>query len=279
MSASSRIVPDNESTKNILRQIALAPSNEKPICEMNDTTARDLDVIWRSLADVATRWRGKEPMRIPGKLADRKEFWGAFAVTNAHSILPVFRDYIVGDGKNGKGKLAYEIGCGNGGGVKLLLEAGWEVIAVDNSRSALNALKAEHRAELESGQLTVIESDVETFTPAEQADLVIAADALMYTDPAQFKETWTRIHDLYLKEKGTLISNLFRSDVPANMDPEINVTKEMGAWFFPDRRMIRALLTQTGYEVKTATFRHDRGTDNDATLCIQFRAEKLPQKN
>ena len=55
----------------------------------------------------------------------------------------------------------------------------------------------------------------------------------------------------------------------------MNLLKDMGAWFLPDRRMVRPLLTQAGYEIKTCKYRMDdpkiKVTEQ---MCIQFIAQK-----
>jgi hypothetical protein len=55
----------------------------------------------------------------------------------------------------------------------------------------------------------------------------------------------------------------------------MNLLKEMGAWFLPDRRMVRPLLTQAGYEIKTCKYRMDEPKLKlNEQMCIQFIAEK-----
>lgn len=270
MSSLASIVPKTPETAAVFRLMLQAPNDEKPIVEMNDETARNMDVIWSSIEDVATRWRGGKDSCFPGMPMDRKEFWGAFAQDHNARPLPVVEEFI--GSSLGKGKTAIDLGCGNSPTAKPLLQRGWRVIAVDNSISSLNVLAAQNKAEVASGQLSIINEDVTTFVPSEPADLVVAADIFPYIDPTKFRATWTKVHDTFIKERGFLIGTLFRSATQPKDVPVMNMMKEMGAWFLPDRRMVRPLLTQAGYEIKTCKYRID-DPDIDP-ICIQFIAEK-----
>ncbi|MBA3237571.1 MAG: class I SAM-dependent methyltransferase [Parachlamydiaceae bacterium] len=162
-----------------------------------------------------------------------------------------------------------DLGSGNSPAIKDLLQRGWRVIAVDSSRATLAILEKQFKGEINLGKLSLIEKDVATFTPLESADLVIAADIFPYINPSKFENLWNRIHDTFIKENGFLIGNFFRV---TNATPEINALKEMGAWFLPDRRMVRPLLTNQGYEIIKCTFRKDQ--PNNDPICIQFIAKK-----
>lgn len=268
---SFRLVPKTPETMAIILRIVAAPADQ-PIVEMNDETARNMGIIWRSIDVIATRWRGRSECRIPGQPMDRREMWGVFAsdCKGEHQILPALVDFI-GTGR-GEGKVAIDLGCGESAAAALLLQRGWTVIAIDNSRPALEVFREMHSAEIASGQLRVIEADATEFTPSAPVDLVVAADVLPYLDPAQFRTTWTRVHDLFLKQKGIFVGSLFREAThPADL-VNTNIMKEMGAWLLPDRRMVRPLLTAAGYEIRSCTFRKDPGIKEP--FCMQFVAEK-----
>ncbi len=270
MSSSVRVVPNSQEALDAFRQIILAPNEETSIVEMNDETARNIDVIWASVESVAARWRGTQEVHYPGMPMDRKEFWGAFSADHEPGSLPVVEEFV--KKSRGEGKTAIDLGCGNSPSVPLLLQRGWRVIAVDNSRSSLDILSSRNKAAVASGQLSIIEADVAAYTPPESADLVIASDIFPYINPTKFRATWTKIHDVFIKKNGFLIGTLFRSAPSAQEVPPMNLMKEMGAWFLPDRRMVRPLLTHAGYEIKTCNYRIDG--PNMEPLCIQFIAEK-----
>lgn len=266
-SSSPRIYPSDPVAMDAFRRMALAPDDEKPIVEMNDETARNINIIWDSINARAAKWRGGNDIHFPDMPMDRKAFWGAFNAEHTPAPLPVADEFI--RASSGAGKVAIDLGCGNSPATVLLLEKGWNVIAVDNSRASLNLLARKHRGALETGQLTIIESDVTEFTPSEPVDLVVAADILPYINPIHFRSTWTKIHQ-FIKQEGFFIGNLFRSI----SDPLVmmNTMREMGAWFLPDRRMVRPLLTHMGYDIQTCRFRiDDPGME---AMCIQFIAKK-----
>ncbi|MDF2577304.1 MAG: hypothetical protein K0S74_788 [Chlamydiales bacterium] len=273
MNFSSRIVPNSQEAKIIFTTIVNSPNEDIPIVEMNDTTARDMDVIWNSIEDIAKRWRGNSKCHIPTMPEDRKEFWGMFAQKNVPNLPHIVRNFV--GSIDGKGKTAIDLGCGNGGVSEFLLDRGWRVIAVDTSRIALAILKERCQSQLQSGQLSVVEANLATYTPEEPAELVLAMDVFPYIDPKQFRDTWTKVHDLFIKEDGLFMGTFFRSVNSKREIIHMNMLKEMGAWFLPDRRMVRPLLLHVGYDVKTCIYRKEN--DNMEPMCIEFVARKISQ--
>lgn len=263
--------PFNDETLEAYKKMLQAPNEDKPICEMDDETTRDLDIIKASIKSLAVRWRGRQTCRIPGWPTDRRAAWGVFDRFCPCAPLPVIKEFL--DSTNLKGT-AIDLGCGNSPSVKLLLDQGWHVIAVDNSRAVLMPLVSQHVDRIRSGQLVVVERDLTTYVPDAPVDLVIAADSLPYIDPATFYSTWCKIQT-FVKENGFFIGSLFRA--PTKSDPvlleAINGQKEMGAWFLHDRRMVRPLLTHMGYEIKTCKFRNLK--PDQEPLTIQFIAQKM----
>lgn len=261
-------------TLETFRQLLLAPVPIPP--PMDDRTARDIDTIWRTIASAT--WRGAQQVHIPDMPLDRKEFWGAFASDHKPEPLPLLKTFL--STHDGNGRTAIDLGSGNSPAVPLLLSKGYRVIAVDYSRPALNILTANNQDALASGQLTLVEQDITTYT-SEPVDLVVAADIFPYLDPTQFRATWMKV-SAYIKANGHLIGSLFR------FPPEIgtssphatkaltllNMIQEMGVWVLPDRRMVRPLLQAGHYEAETCIYRRDDPALEPA--CIQFIAKKLP---
>ena len=253
------------------QQMALETNSELPVVPFTEETARNMENIWKSIEATSSRWRGNNPARLIGKPTDRQQLWGLFAKGNPE-VLPVLQDYIESmDSK--KGKLAIDLGSGNSPSAKILLKRGWRVIAVDSSKSALDLLRSSTMKEINEEQLKIVESDIASFETSEQADLVIAADSLNYINPLDFKKTWQKIHDQFLKQGGDFIGSLYRCETSAGPVPLTNTFKEMGAWLLPDRRMVRPLLTNTGYDIKTCIYR--KSNEEDEPICIQFVAKKL----
>lgn len=241
-----------------------------PVKEMDEETARNIDMIHASIEALADDWRGERNVYIPDMPTERRDFWGVFAQAPNLELLPITKDFI--RDSNGEGKTAIDLGCGSGVHTKELLKKGWKVIAVDSSMTALRILISQNRNEFSDGRLQVIESDMTSFTPEESVDLVIAADSLPYINPKKFKATWEKIHS-YIKEGGYFFGSLFRLVYKPAQVPSINLMKEMGAWFLPDRRMVRPLLTSAGYAIQKCNF---RATENQGVpVCIQFEAQKI----
>lgn len=251
-------------------RIMNAPNQDKPIVEMNETTSKNIEIIWKSIEALAAYWRGNQPIRMLNMHMDRKAFWGLDFAKNDNELLPLAKEYI--DNTSGVGKVAIDLGSGNSPASDVLLKKGWRVIAVDYSKQALAVLAVKHKVYLSTGQLVLVEADITEYTPDQPVDLVIAADSFPYVDPSKFKATWEKVHAIFLKQNGTLVGSLFRAFTKPELAQELNVWKEMGAWFLPDRRMVKALLAQTGYEIKSCSYRSDPGYIEPA--CIQFIAEK-----
>lgn len=270
MSFTPQITPFTQDTLKAFCDRMSISAIDKPIVEMNDQTSRDIEIIWKSIAALASSWRGALDLIMPAQPIDRKEFWGKMAADYPHppEDLVVAFEFI--KKANGAGRFAIDLGCGNSPATKQLLENGWRVLAVDYSCQALDVLKAQCQKAVVSGQLTVIQADINTFLPPEPADLVIAANIFPYIDPLKFQATWEKIHDTCVKDNGFLIGSLFRvisSDVPS-----MNVMKEWGAWFLPDRRMVRALLMHSGYEIHKCVF--EPSLPGKEPMCIDFIAKK-----
>lgn len=240
---------------------------EKPPVKMNATNVKNIDIIWNLIKSAGDTWRGKKESHVPGMPMDRKKYWGEYARMQPSAPLPLAVEFLMQSA--GEGKVAIDLGCGNGPATALLLERGWRVIAVDSSSLALAVLGAKYKDAVDSGRLTLIEADILTYIPEEPADLVLAADILSYVDPAQFRTTWMKIHDSFIKPQGFLIGNLhFLIDAKRT----INGMKEQGAWFLYDERMVEPLLTSTGYDIKKCQHRDDGA--NKLPICKQFIAQK-----
>ena len=270
MSTTPTICSSDGAAMAFFRAMLLQPreKGEIPSIAMTDETARDIQLIWASIEGFKDSWPGSRNIFFPGKPVDRKEFWGAFAKDHKSALLPIVGEF-VGE-SSGEGKTAIDLGCGDSPVTPLLLQKGWRVIAVDNSRSSLEMLASQNSEAVVSRKLMIVEEDVAVFTPSEPADLVVAADILPYTNPAQFRATWAKIHDTCVKPGGFFGGSLFRSSDNLFL---MNMMKEMGAWFLWDRRMVRPLLTSVGYDIKVCKYRID--DPQEEPVCIQFIAQKI----
>lgn len=86
---------------------------------------------------------------------------------------------------------AIDLGFGDGTETVALLEAGWQVLAIDNEPSAVARLEAkvasEDRSRLEISTKSFAEADFS------EAHLVFAGISLPFCHPADFDRVWTRI--------------------------------------------------------------------------------------
>lgn len=111
--------------------------------------------------------------------------------------------------------VAVDLGCGISPTIFNLLERGWKVYAVDNSIHVLSDLSTQITALkiscFETGQLVLLNENIENFEFPEKVDLVIATDALPYCNPKKIQEIFCRMHDALLPN-GIAVFNLYLSN-------------------------------------------------------------------
>lgn len=87
--------------------------------------------------------------------------------------------------------LALDLGCGTGRDTLVLLERGWQVLAVDAEAEALSTLR-ERTPTLLQKRLETRQARFETLE-IPPCDLVNSSFALPFCEPARFPLLWTRI--------------------------------------------------------------------------------------
>ena len=219
--------------------------------------------MWSSIEAKGPEWESIQHER-------RKTYWGVYAEGLVAPLLPLLMKYLVVTNPNDK--VAIDLGCGNSQSVSALLRLGWKVIAVDDSKMAIDALheRLERTNLLSSGRLEIVHEDISSFTPREPVDLVIATDVLPYLDPKKLRATWTKIHDVCLKNEGIFIGTFIREIDPFRMQ----LVRDTGAWTLPDSRMVSSLLVNTGYSVEECIHPSD-APDAEDPIRIQFMAKKV----
>ncbi len=132
---------------------------------------------------------------------------------------------------------ALDLGCGYGVRTKYLLRKGWTVDAVDMTPAIVQKLRSDVAGDF-VGRLNLINAKAEEFDFSQKYDLILAYDVLFYTDPAQFRELWNKIHDA-LNEQGLFLGSLVKQVRNPLFQDMLSMR---GVWFIEDIRHVRALL-------------------------------------
>jgi trans-aconitate methyltransferase len=119
----------------------------------------------------------------------------------------------------GRTPVAVDLGCGEGVEATTLLDAGWEVHAVDGERAALDRL-SERTSGAAAERLHVVAADFGSLPPLPPADLVHSSYALPYCPPTAFDALWTGARGA-LRPGGVLACQLFGPNDDAFGDPEM----------------------------------------------------------
>ena len=123
----------------------------------------------------------------------RTEDWEAYyRATAGRNPSPWFIeavDYI--DANHGQGRLAVDLGCGNGVESKALLDRGWRVLAIDSEPSAIEVTRARAAGD-EADRLTTL---VSRFAGVDlpEVDLVFAQLSLPFCPVEVFDGLWQQI--------------------------------------------------------------------------------------
>lgn len=167
------------------------------------------------------------------------------------------------------GKLAYDLGCGNGATTMFLLKKGWRVIAIDTSQICLDLVETESkRAGIDQAKLRAIKGNVEEYAFTEKADLIVANDILPYIHPQKVKSLWDKIQNA-LEKDGDLFGTLFER---GGMSEQ--ALKMLGAWFVDNKKMVEQILEESKYKIEAVRNRPKQTKSN----IIEFHAKKSAPK-
>jgi tellurite methyltransferase len=103
-------------------------------------------------------------------------------------------------------KKALDLGCGNGRDTFALLEAGWEVMAIDVSQEAIAHIQA-NIDPAQADQLTLVCGSFEQ-TPWEEYSLINAGFSLPFCPSSVFAEVWKSLI-ASISEEGLFTGQLF----------------------------------------------------------------------
>lgn len=111
---------------------------------------------------------------------------------------------------NATGKLALDLGAGVGHETLLLLEKGYNVIAVDGQKEAFDFMLQRSEIKQYQAHLKTVISDFETldFDSLPDVDLVVASFSLAFCKPAFFDTFWSNVMRK-IKPGGYFIGNTF----------------------------------------------------------------------
>jgi len=130
----------------------------------------------------------------------------------------------------GEGRMAVDLGCGEGTEALALLDRGWSVLAVDVEPAGLGLLRSRIPAACAERITVVCGSFADVSLP--RADLVHAGFSLPFCPPRQFPVVWRRLRDA-LVPGGIFAGQLFGTHDSWAGDPGMT---------FQDRRAVTSLL-------------------------------------
>lgn len=210
--------------------------------------------IYKQMGEEATKWCDnitlESHVRSLSGQKPKKDWWGIFAKEFGSTTLGPLLEWYIGT----KTGVALDIGCGKSETAFHLLEKGWTVICIDNSKGAISEMEqsanAVDRTWIKKGKLICIRSDIETYKWKTRFDLVVASSVLPYLDPKNLKTTMDHIHT-YLNPGGYFVGNFFSSEYAGN--DKVAVGRKMGASFIEGNAQdtVGYLLAGHGYDVQT----------------------------
>lgn len=103
------------------------------------------------------------------------------------------------------GRLAYDLGAGSGVDSRFLARKGWEVVAVDKEKSAIEFIQNSILGERVN--LTAVCGSFEKIKLAE-SDLIFSSASLPFCNPKKFEKVWKKIN-ASLKIGGIFAGTLF----------------------------------------------------------------------
>lgn len=174
-----------------------------------------------------------------------------------------------------KGTVVY-LGCGNSKSTTYLLEKGYNVIALDNSKEALENLIAKtiqlNPLWHSSGQLTTVCQNMETYCFPNNVQLILADNSLMHCDPMKIQALFKKIYRA-LSKGGLFIGNFYSTP----KDPMIEtVFRAVFKVWFADKALTNFLLDDAGFH-KEMPARVPCILFSD-TILIEFIGQKIDEE-
>jgi tellurite methyltransferase len=152
---------------------------------------------------------------------DQSDLWANYyKALTGRSPRPLLLDVVTRFQKEAKDSRlqAIDLGCGDGTETLALLEAGWNVLAIDKQAEAIARVREKVPAQYNK-QLQTRVAAFETIT-LPSADLVYAGLSLPFCSPAHFAALWNKIVTS-LREGGRFAGQLFGDRDSWASDPEM----------------------------------------------------------
>lgn len=117
-----------------------------------------------------------------------------YTAIEGRSLRPLFTDagaFLTSPGAEGRGRVAVDLGCGDGSETLALLARGWTVVAVDGAPAAIERLRASVMPEDAARLTTRVGAFHEVELP--DADFVYAGLSLPFCAPEKFADVWRAV--------------------------------------------------------------------------------------
>jgi SAM-dependent methyltransferase len=143
-------------------------------------------------------------MSGPGDVPDEAAWAGYYQWNRDRPVRELLGRALAAYGAVEGGAAALDLGCGTGRETRVLLDAGFAVIAVDVTSAAIEIVSA--FPEAGAGLTPVLSAMQDAVLPS--VDLVYAAYALPFCPPQDFDRLWSSVRDA-LRPGGLLAVDLF----------------------------------------------------------------------
>jgi SAM-dependent methyltransferase len=128
--------------------------------------------------------------------------WDCLNQTQGDCLYPYIEKYV-------RGGSILDLGCGSGNtGAELAADSYRDYTGVDVSDVAIEKAKKSTEKCARTGKNRFFESDILTYVPAQQFDVILFRDSLYYVSRLRLKATLDR-HSRYLKPDGVFIVRLW----------------------------------------------------------------------
>lgn len=156
--------------------------------------------------------------------------WAAYYQAHeGRAVSPLLRSAITQIADDQSHRQAVDLGCGAGYETRFLLEAGWDVLAVDKEPLAIERVQSVRAVEYGSN-LVAVATSFEELTVLPCSALIHAGLSLPFCRPQSFASLWALILSS-LKPGGVFVGHLFgnRDDWSGNADMSFHTAAEVTA--------------------------------------------------